>query len=143
MNDRSALYKALSERGQEVKLSPDFQLRMMCQIREIEARKKHRERVWTIVGYATAIITAVVTLIVFCGKMFARFFEKCTVNVIADYHSVDFTEVGNNMVQEFSSIHLLNLTLPVTVTICALLLLSLDRIIRKKLAVIKDNINIE
>ena len=140
MNERSALYKALSERGEEMKLSSDFQLRMMCQIHAIEARKKRREHVWSIVGYATAIITAVVTLVMFCGNIFTQFFKRCIENITADYQSLDFTSVGDSMTHGISAINPLNFTLPTIILISTSLLLILDRLMRKRYGLIK-NIN--
>ncbi len=139
MNDRSALYKALSERGQEMQLSPDFQLRMMCQIRKFEARKKRRERVWSIVGYTTAIITAVTTLIVFCGNMFSRFFETSAANMVAEYQSVDMVGVGKDITATITHLSGWNISFLLILGVCAWLLLSFDSYIRKKYSLEKSS----
>lgn len=72
MNNNSPLRKAIASRGAARRLPADFTLNVMSEIREGERVRRRCALVWSIVGYVIAAVVAAVTLVYYCGDMFAK-----------------------------------------------------------------------
>lgn len=136
MNEKSPLYRALESRGEGRTLSLDFSSRMMTEIHAVEKRRQHAGIFWSVVGYLIAVAVAGGALFYYCGGIlreivsgFASSGADFVNNATRDITMID-TALHDGSAYDNST-----LTMAIVLSAIAAVLLTVDYLLRKKLAV--------
>lgn len=140
MNEKSPLYRALESRGEGRTLSLDFSSRMMTEIHAVEKRRQRAGIFWSVVGYLIAVAVAGGALFYYCGGILREIVNGFSSSG-ADFvnNATRDITVIDTALHDGSAYDTSTLTMAIVLSAIAAVLLTVDYLLRRKLAVKFDS----